>query len=320
VSRRTAGAVLVVVGGLIAATTAVWVWKSHEYEQAIPWVDGPIRDANLGRHTPRYVPPVPRGADECRSSDLRLSVEEPQPLNSVTTIYALTAHNVSQRTCALAGRPWIEVPPSRAPLRILSTGSLDPPPGFPRQGVRFGLAPGQIAYASLSNVRLCPVSRAEVTLAIQVGMNSSYRGLPMPVRTCTAEGGSLEIGPWAPPHPPEPAPLRWSIRASIEGVHDLEAGAILRYRVRLTNTSVKPFRFPFCPLHAAGLDGGDGTVAPLNCKSTGALSPRESAVFEMRLRVSPHFQQGEHRLGWRLTGETGESVAEAAASVRIRRR
>src|SRR5918997_200977 len=150
---RRAAALAAVLAILAAAILVVAKRSQEETESVIPWREIPISDVD---RVPRYVPPVPEGAKDCRAQNLRVETWGPQGLNSAQSHGALTLTNVGADTCALDGRPSLRVP-ARAPasVEIAEVGDFPMPPGFPANGARFGLRPGQTASGGYLIGQLC---------------------------------------------------------------------------------------------------------------------------------------------------------------------
>src|SRR5207244_9507193 len=99
-----------------------------------------------------FIPPVRRGHHECVGPGARVSYGGGQGINSATDSYWIRIRNISRRTCLLDARPEVRIRKD-APVSIRiqdNAGSWNwVPPGFPKQGVPFGLPPGREARAMI---------------------------------------------------------------------------------------------------------------------------------------------------------------------------
>ena len=128
----------------------------------------------------------------------------------------------------------------------------------------------------------------------------------------------MSVGVFAPPEPPERPRRARPLEASLDLPGHVTAGRTFSYRVRLTNASARPFRFPYCPTYAARLNGRD-RFGGLNCKPMGTLAPGKHATFAMRRFVSGKLASGTYELTWSLLGETGNRAPTAHAELRVER-
>ena len=265
----------------------------------------------------RYVPPAPRIARPCRD----LHYAGTQGVNSVTDVYYLAVRNRTGATCTLEGRPGIVVPPGGpGPMSVTATVD-DPavPPGFPPAGAQFGLRAGQVARVVLWVVRPCDHEQSRAARRrLRAFLPFGDAQTTFTIATCRGVGASMSVGVFAPPEPPERAPRAWPLRASLDLPDHVTAGRTFSYRVRLTNPSERPFRFPYCPTYAARLNGRDRFGA-LNCEPMGTLGPGEHATFAMRRFVSGKLASGTYELTWSLLGETGKRAPTAHARLPVER-
>jgi hypothetical protein len=173
------------------------------------------------------------------------------------------------------------------------------PPGFPPQGARFGLRPGQTARVVLWVIRPCDHERGGAARQrLRAFLPFGDAQTTFTVATCRRVGSSMSVGVFAPPEPPVRRHA-WPLRASLELPARVTAGRSFSYGVRLTNESKRPFSFPYCPTYAARLNGHD-RFGVLNCRPMGALGPGGHATFAMRRFVSAELPAGRYRLRWAL--------------------
>ena len=264
---------------------------------------------------PRYVPAAPPDAPPC--DDLRYAGT--QGVNSVTDEYGLAVRNGRSQTCALEGHPAVVVPPGGpGPLSVIATErDATVPPGFPAQGARFGLRPGQEAHVTLLVVRPCDHGRgSDARQRLRAFLPMGDAQTSFTILTCRGQGAVMSVGVLAPPE--QRRKLRtWPLRTSLSLPHAVTAGTTSSYRVRLTNVSQRPFGFPYCPTFAARLNGRD-RFGRLNCEPMGTLAPGAHATFAMRRLISAKLPSGQYELRWSLMDETLKFDVVARGSLSVR--
>ena len=306
--RRWVGLAVAVALLALAASALLLVPSPHKHQRVIPWSDAvptPVR----------YVPAAPKGAHACGDRDVRLSAPERSGVNSVESMYFLDVRNVSTAPCSLEGRPRIDVPRGAAGEISVAdaTGVVLPlpppvPPGFPRRGARFGLAPGASAHAGIAVLGICPKRRDETNVPVHVGLPEGAKSVPLAVSACRGSSTTLAIGPFTPPDQPVPTTHHWPLTISLEAPKSVRIGQRIDYLVRLTNSSTGSFEFPpggLCPEFDQTIAGSvDNPSDVLNCRPMGALAPGESALFAMQIDLFPYPSAGQHTLIWHLEDGT----------------
>jgi Protein of unknown function (DUF4232) len=281
------------------------------HERVIPWVARPATTVPF----PRYVPRAPAGAPPCH--DLRYAGT--QGVNSVTDEYGLAVRNSGSQTCSLEGRPAIVVPPGGpGPLSVIAAErDATVPPGFPAQGARFGLRPGQEAHVTLLVVRPCDHQRgSDARQGLRAFLPIGDAQTSFTILTCRGQGAVMSVGVFAPPE--RRRKLRtWPLRASLALPSAVRPGRTFSYRVHITNVSQRPFRFPYCPTFAARLNGGD-RFGTLNCEPMGTLAPGAHATFAMQRFVTRKLPAGRYELRWSLMDETLKFDVVARGSLSVR--
>jgi hypothetical protein len=137
------------------------------------------------------------------------------------------------------------------------------------------------------------------------------------ILTCRGQGAVMSVGVFAPPEPTR-KPKPWPLRASLVLPGAATSGRTFAYRVRLTNVSKRPFRFPYCPTFAARLNGRD-RFGTLNCEPMGTLAPGTHAAFAMRRFVTAELPPGRYELRWSLMDETLKFDVVARGVLRVER-
>jgi hypothetical protein len=221
--------------------------------------------------------------------------------------------------CILEGRPTIEVPRhATAAISVEDSSSvvipLPPhiPAGFPRQGARFGLAPGATAHAGIAVLGICENRLDDTTVSVRATLPGGGKEVRLPISACRASDTALVVGPFAPPDQPVPTTHHWPLAISLELPSSIERGERLDYRIRLTNIGRRAFHFPAsgnCPEFDQMLTGTvDNPSDRLNCRAMGMLQRQENAVFAMRLEPFPQPQPGRHTLVWHLDDGTAKGI------------
>lgn len=311
--RRRFGVAATVLMLTIGATVAgVLIGRGHSNERIIPLSEGLVRPG-------RYVPSAPKGTHRCSDSDVRLSRSEAIGVSSAESLYGVDVHNVGRTICILEGRPTIEVPRhAAAAISVADSSSVViplPPPipaDFPRQGTRFGLAPGATAHAGIAVLGICENRLDDTTVSVRATLPGGGKEVRLPISACRASGTALVIGPFAPPDQPVPTTHHWPLAISLELPSSIEPGQRLDYRVRLTNIGRRIFQFPAggnCPEFDQMLTGTvDNPSDRLNCRAMGTLQPHENAVFAMHLEPFPHPKAGRQTLAWHLDDGTAKGI------------
>jgi hypothetical protein len=230
----------------------------------------------------RNVPPIPRGSPRCRPPAARFVTAGGQGVDSDTMAYYVAIKNRGPRTCVVHNDPIGVTVPARPPgpvSVVTGTGPFDL--GYPRSQPPFGLRPGTTAGATVLVDQICrTVGKPEPPLRLHLFV-AFFPPVQLTPLGC-ASGTFVSVTAFAPPPRREPRRARWPLRAELELPDRVERGRTLAFRVRLTNTGRRPFRFPWCPdiLFTPGKN-----VFTLNCRPMGTLDPGDSALFAMGMRV-----------------------------------
>jgi hypothetical protein len=285
-------------------------------EHVVAWADVPYE---AGPPIARDVPAIPRGARPCRAGELEVRFRWNEPFSLALVDGTLTVRNVGRSACVVGGLPRLVQPAGGLPLDL--TGPvLEPadgfwaPEGYPDSNPRWGLRPGGVARAGLLERFPCfepGNGRGVETVRLA--------GVPVRIAICLHARAQLMVGPLVPPALPARPATRFPFRARIVGKPTGRPGEPLSFRVRVTNSSTRTFRFPFCPYVEEGVDGGSGAGGgTLNCHGVKTIGPGRRVVFEMRTDPLRFFRPGRHELRWQLLNEVGATQAAATASFTLR--
>jgi hypothetical protein len=92
-------------------------------------------------------------------------------------------------------------------------------------------------------------------------------------------------------------------------------GELLHYRVALTNTGARPFRFAHtsCPIYIEHMLPAAGQAYVLNCRPVTEIAPHRSALFQMQISITANTRLGNNSLTWELAPKTYEAPFAPAA-------
>ncbi len=100
----------------------------------------------------------------------------------------------------------------------------------------------------------------------------------------------------------------------------VNAGRPFHFRVALTNTSKRPFRFKSCPVYLEGLSSmfrHERHV--LNCEPVGTIAPGRRVIFDMVFHAPANAAIGNNGLDWELGWKTAQLGPFADVPVRVSR-
>lgn len=299
--------------GIAAAVLLAVAGCGGSAERVIPFrTDLPYQEGPPPR---RNVPPLPYGARFCAPPDATIRLDDTQLLDSLRTAYYLDVANVGAATCILRGRPVVEVRGTpELPVRIADLRSFVA--GYPPAGPAWGLEPGGSAsVVAIFSEGLCFPGTKHARVSLRFLLPSGDTGAAISHRACPP-GPLVSVTPFMPPPLPEPEIPRWPLRAELELPQRVDAGATLEFRVRLTNESRAPFRFPYCPSFTVGT-----VTETLNCRPMGTLERRAHALFAMRLPIPASAQEGARQIVWQLAtyGDVTRKIT-ASGEVEVVRR
>lgn len=137
---------------------------------------------------------------------------------------------------------------------------------------------------------------------------------------------TLSVAPFTPTPRRLPASSRLPLRVTIVGprpVHvkpglrafRVHRGQLLHYRVALTNTGSKPFRFArtSCPTYIEQIVPGSARPYVLNCRPIREIAPRRSVLFAMQIPIPATSRLGNNSLTWELAPKTFDAPFAPAA-------
>ena len=313
-------AVLVLAVGACAGGTGV-----------IPWINQ--KPAKSKYHPPKLAP-------ACTAKDIKAELS----LQGATQNLAgpITLTNIGRASCSLVGPPRISFTGSAANVERWKIERV-PSPVNPsdsdvqthRESLR-AFEPGKQAVVYLFWGNWCgPGSAAggfsgAGPTAFELTLGGGSR-LIVPDRwgapTCgdPSQPSFLQVSPFEPVIEEPPASTRLPLHATIVGKrtvrHDgsrflLHRGKVFHYRVALTNTSNRAFRFGSCPSYLEGLALTGSASYLLNCRSVGTIASGETVLFTMEFRVPRNARLGNSGLSWLLAPHTNNSPS-ADASVLV---
>lgn len=295
----------------------------------IPWTD---QKPAASKYRP---PPL---AHACTAKDLRATLA----LQGATQNLAgpLTLTNVSDGSCALVRKPKLSFTGAAAKAERWKLQLIPSPvragPGdkqAPIQSLR-ALQSGASAVTYLFWGNWCgPGSAAgggsgaepeALELHLQGGSSAliSLRQWGAPPCGDPRQPAFLQVSAFQPTIKQYPANSRLPLRVRIVGErtihHDgprllLHPGKVFHYEIALTNTSGILFRFKSCPVYIEGLALGSSSTYALNCRSTGTIGPRKTALFAMEFSVPVGARLGNGGLGWLLAPHTNNPPSADAA-------
>ena len=296
---------------------------------AIAWLDQ--RPVKASAHPPLASP--------CRGSALRAQLFLQGATGSL--VGGVNLMNVGSAPCSLLGWPTVsftgaaasttrvkvkELPRSPAPVDVLAD-----PPGSLR-----ALAPGKSATVSLWWSNWCgpgstptgspgtPPTGLDLTLVNATRVIVPLKQAPR----CDAPQSPslLSVGPFTPTELHLPASSRLPLRATIVGVRPVQVkpglrafrvhrSELLRYKVAVTNTGTRAFRFAgsSCPVYIEEVVPGPQELYVLNCRLADTIASGATVVFAMQLRIPANAHLGNTGLTWELAPKTYQAPFASVA-------
>jgi len=308
---------LLAVGSGVAAASSV-----------IPWRDQ--RPQRASAHPPLAAP--------CRAGRLRAHLFLQGATGSLVGGVELT--NTGRSPCSLLGWPGLSFTGTPAPTRwqvkrlARSPQPLDviaDPPGSLR-----ALAPGKSASVSLfwsnwcepgnpgggnlsnppSGIRLAFASHTSLVVPLTSAPRCDQPQAPSLLSVSPFTPTARRLGPnsrlplQVTIVGPRPVQLKPGLRA-----FRVQRGELLHYRVQLTNTGARSFRFAptSCPNYIEQILPDPAQPYLLNCQPVGAIAPHRSVLFAMQIRIPNHIHLGNNSLTWQLAPKTYDAPFTPAA-------
>jgi hypothetical protein len=322
---RAAAVVLIVFSPLIGFAVA----SARDAAPIIPWLDH--RPVTASAHPPLAAP--------CRADRLHAHLFLQGATGSLVGGVELT--NAAGSPCSLLGRPRLSFTgPSATATRVrikrLARSPEPPdvladPPGSLR-----ALAPGKSASVSLFWSNWCrpgnpgggntstPPDGLRIALA-------SHTGLVVPLAQAPRcdqpqAPSTLSVAPFTPTPRRLPERSRLPLRVAIVGSRPVEVkpglhafrvrrGELLHYRVAVTNTRSKPFRFArtSCPTYIEQLIPAVPQPYVLNCRPVTDIPPHRTVLFAMQVPIPADTRLGNNSLTWELAPRTYQAPFASAA-------
>jgi hypothetical protein len=322
---KTAAATLILLLPLIGFAVA----SARDAAPTIPWLDQ--RPVKASAHPPLAAP--------CRADRLHAHLFLQGATGSLVGGVDLT--NAGRSTCSLLGWPKLSFTGSTAaatrvrikrlarspqPLDVLAD-----PPGSLR-----ALAPGKSASVSLFWSNWCGPGNpcGGNTSTPPGGLRIAFRShtnLVVPLaqapRCDAPQAPSLvSVAPFTPTPRRLPARSHLPLRVTIVGPRPVEVkpglrafrvrrGELLHYRIALTNTTSKPFRFArtSCPTYIEQIIPAAPQPYVLNCRGVTEIAPHRSVLFAMQIPIPNNARLGNNSLTWELAPRTYEAPFGPAA-------
>jgi hypothetical protein len=295
----------------------------------IPWLDQ--RPAQASAHPPLAAP--------CRAERLHAHLFLQGATGSLVGGVELT--NAGSTPCSLLGWPQLSFTGAAAAStrwQIKRVARSPQPPDVvadPLGSLR-ALAPGKTASVSLFWSNWCapgnpgggnlsaPPDGLRITF---VNRSSLVVPLAHAPRCDGAQAPSiLSVAPFTPTPRRLPASSRLPLRVAIVGPRPVQVkpglrgfrvrrGELLHYRVALTNTGQRPFRFArtSCPIYIEQMLPAPAQAYVLNCRPLTAIAPHRSVLFAMQIPIPANTRLGNNSLTWELAPRTYDAPFAPAA-------
>ena len=328
--RRTTGAVRALAAGSAAVAVAFVVGRaSAAPPRVIPWLDQ--RPVKASAH-----PPL---APACTAAALHAQLFLQGATGSL--VGGVDLLNTSSTPCSLLGWPTVSftgVAAASVQLQVTQIPRSPQPPDVladPLGSLR-ALAPGKSASVYLRWGNWCGPLTAPTgsTRTPPDGLQLTFEGssslvLPLsqaPYCYAPKAPSVLEIAPFSPTASHLPESSRLPLRATIVGPRPVyvkphlralpaHRGQLLRYRVALTNTGSRPFRFATtsCPDYIEQIIPSPAQLYILNCSPAGTIAPGATVLFAMQLRVPENAPLRNTGLSLELAPRTYQAPFASAA-------
>jgi len=206
------------------------------------------------------------------------------------------------RTCSLMGRPRV---------RFLGAAERQVQRPLPEETPAPDVLPPPFSVRALPHARTANVeiwwsnwcgTRPPTAIEVTMPSGGSVRLKVATAPRCDVPGSpsTATVGRFAPLVPAPRESTRLPLRVGFDRPsYHVAAGAKLRYRVILRNTSRKPFHFAACPLYFESLGNAHETHV-LNCRPSGTLAPGGSVTFAIELRIPRGIRRGRNALFWEI--------------------
>jgi hypothetical protein len=219
---------------------------------------------------------------------------------------------------AAAKEPWRvkRIARSPEPLDVL----VDP------GGSLRALAPGKSAEITLYWSNWCGAPPSALRLRLRARSSVVVPLAQAPRCDVPQDPSLLAVAPFAPTVRTLPPSSHLSLTAAIvgprpvlvkPGLHAFRVrrGALLSFRVTLTNDGKTAFRFArsSCPAFVEKLWPAAPQPYVLNCRLVGPIAPYGTVLFEMQIPVPAGARLGNTLLTWQLAPKTYEAPAASAA-------
>jgi hypothetical protein len=322
---RTAAATLVLLVSLIGFAVA----SARTASPTIPWVDQ--RPVKASAHPPLAAP--------CRAERLHAHLFLQGATGSLVGGVDLT--NAGRSPCSLLGWPKLSFTGATAtatPVRIKRLAGPPQPPDVladPPGSLR-ALTPGKSASVSLFWSNWCGPGNpgGGNTSTPPDGLRiafANHTSLVVPLAQAPRcdqpqAPSTLSVAPFTPTPRKLPARSRLPLRVAIAGTRPVKVkpglrafrvhrGELLRYRIALTNTSNKPFRFArsSCPTYIEQIIPAAPQAYILNCRPVTEIAPHRSLLFAMQIPIPANTRLGNNSLTWELAPKTYEAPFAPAA-------
>jgi len=172
-------------------------------------------------------------------------------------------------------------------------------PGQPPDGLRLGLRSGTTLVVPLTQAPRCDAPQDPSTLSV-APFTPTARRLPASSRL------PLKVAIVGP----RPVKIKPGLRA-----FRARRGELLHFRVALTNTGNRPFRFArtSCPIYIEQMLPAPAQPYVLNCRPVAPIAPHRSVLFEMQIPIPANARLGNNSLTWELAPKTHEAPFAPAA-------
>jgi hypothetical protein len=295
----------------------------------IPWLDQRPMKSSAHRSLAR----------PCRADQLQARLFLQGATGSL--VGGVELSNAGSTPCALLGWPRLSftgaaVASTRWRVKRLARSPEPPdvladPPGSLR-----ALTPGKTASVSLSWSNWCgPGSRPAggpgqppdgLRLGLRGGTSLVVPLTQAPRCDAPRDPSTLSVAPFTPTARRLPASSRLPLKVTIVGPRPVRVkpglrafrargGELLHFRVALTNTGDRPFRFArtSCPIYIEQMLPARPQPYVLNCRPVAPIAPHRSVLFEMQISIPANARLGNNSLTWELAPKTYEAPFAPAA-------
>jgi hypothetical protein len=263
--------------------------------RSIPWLD------RAG--VPNQLAGTVLAARACGARDLVLTIG-PSGAHRGMATQELRLRNQGRDACFIAGAPRSQLADVRAQGGVSSERF---------SALRLDLQPGQSANLMIGAPVGCAASASpRLSTHIEMTLPNGDLVAANGTRVDTECGPArvVDFSPVAPAVAPSPlGVLRVSLIAPRSAAH----GAVLTYRITLTNPSSRAIALSPCPSYTESVGTGPAIQRTLvmNCAAATFIRAGASLVYEMRLPLPQSAAHGPARLYWRLEVAYGPTAGSA---------